>query len=678
MSLSRGIKDVDTTRKAVRANEVLLRELVKRLEDNEVQLDATTAASGVIDVTAGSSMVTVSPTSGHVVVNVVPANFSGIPESGVVNLVSDLASKVPGTRLINTTLPLTGGGALTSDLTLAVNTFTSGASGVVPASGGGTVNFLRADGTWNHPMVIGSPVDSGTSGSVLYVGTGPVLAQDNASLFWDATNKVLGIGSNTPGTGIAVLSDMHVILDGSALGSGHAFIGVTTTATNADAGYYMFTKTNGVDAAMFLDEADSQKLKFSTGSWADHAAMKAATKMTIQQNGNVGIGTTSPAQPLHVVGTPRFSSFTQGSVPFFRANGDVSQDNTGLFFDATNRRLGIGTTSPVYTLHVKNISGVSGQTCGRLENTSTGGYAALELIDATGTFKAGLGWANSAATVSYLQNSAYLYSAAGQNWVVADGTGVALTFYPVSGSVGLGLANGSSLGVSSANQGRLRYNTTGQKFQASANAGSYQDMVLASATGTANTTAKFTAANTIANGWALDDGTTWGVSGKFAITEATGATLISGPAQVNNTFVVSLPSAQTANIGVNISEPGTGQTADLAAALYVHSNGSFDGTAAVRNNTTAVFEANASRSAGANNVNNVAATFSSAGAQTNYALKTLNGDVQIIAGVGNLGFNGSTPIAKPTVTGSRGGNAALASLLTALANYGLITDSSSA
>lgn len=42
-----------------------------------------------------------------------------------------------------------------------------------------------------------------------------------------------------------------------------------------------------------------------------------------------------------------------------------------------------------------------------------------------------------------------------------------------------------------------------------------------------------------------------------------------------------------------------------------------------------------------------------------------------------VGFHGSTPIAKPTVTGSRGGNAALASLLTQLASYGLITDSSS-
>jgi len=43
-----------------------------------------------------------------------------------------------------------------------------------------------------------------------------------------------------------------------------------------------------------------------------------------------------------------------------------------------------------------------------------------------------------------------------------------------------------------------------------------------------------------------------------------------------------------------------------------------------------------------------------------------------------VGFQGTAPIAKPTVTGSRGGNAALASLLTALANYGLITDSTTA
>lgn len=43
-----------------------------------------------------------------------------------------------------------------------------------------------------------------------------------------------------------------------------------------------------------------------------------------------------------------------------------------------------------------------------------------------------------------------------------------------------------------------------------------------------------------------------------------------------------------------------------------------------------------------------------------------------------LGFFGMTPTAKPAITGSRGGNAALADLLTKLALLGLITDSTSA
>ena len=42
-----------------------------------------------------------------------------------------------------------------------------------------------------------------------------------------------------------------------------------------------------------------------------------------------------------------------------------------------------------------------------------------------------------------------------------------------------------------------------------------------------------------------------------------------------------------------------------------------------------------------------------------------------------IGFLGATAVVRPTVTGSRGSNAALASLLTALASLGLVTDSSS-
>ena len=52
--------------------------------------------------------------------------------------------------------------------------------------------------------------------------------------------------------------------------------------------------------------------------------------------------------------------------------------------------------------------------------------------------------------------------------------------------------------------------------------------------------------------------------------------------------------------------------------------------------------------------------------------------IQNNSGVSQLGFFGVTTATKQTVTGSRGGNAALASLLTGLAAYGLVTDSSTA
>lgn len=55
-----------------------------------------------------------------------------------------------------------------------------------------------------------------------------------------------------------------------------------------------------------------------------------------------------------------------------------------------------------------------------------------------------------------------------------------------------------------------------------------------------------------------------------------------------------------------------------------------------------------------------------------------SGGMQLGNGGNKLAFLGGTPIAKPTITGAKGSNAALASLLAALVNYGLVTDSTTA
>jgi hypothetical protein len=53
-----------------------------------------------------------------------------------------------------------------------------------------------------------------------------------------------------------------------------------------------------------------------------------------------------------------------------------------------------------------------------------------------------------------------------------------------------------------------------------------------------------------------------------------------------------------------------------------------------------------------------------------------NNNVVASGGGNTIGFLNATPVVRQVVTGSRGGNAALASLLTALATLGLITDNS--
>ena len=64
---------------------------------------------------------------------------------------------------------------------------------------------ITGDGTGGNPLVaatqglaIGDTVTGATQGSVLFAGASSVLAQDNANLFFDDSNNRLGVGTNNP------------------------------------------------------------------------------------------------------------------------------------------------------------------------------------------------------------------------------------------------------------------------------------------------------------------------------------------------------------------------------------------------------------------------------------------------------------------------------------------------
>jgi hypothetical protein len=82
-------------------------------------------------------------------------NINGVAFDGTaaitVNAV-DATARAPTTRLINTTAPLTGGGDLSADRTLAVSTFSTTVAGVVPASTTADAKRLHADATWSDEL----------------------------------------------------------------------------------------------------------------------------------------------------------------------------------------------------------------------------------------------------------------------------------------------------------------------------------------------------------------------------------------------------------------------------------------------------------------------------------------------------------------------------------------------
>lgn len=65
---------------------------------------------------------------------------------------------------------------------------------------------------------IGGTIPGGTPGSVLFIGPGSTLDQDNPNLFYDYTNFFLGLGTNTPDATLTVDGSVHFDLGGDATG----------------------------------------------------------------------------------------------------------------------------------------------------------------------------------------------------------------------------------------------------------------------------------------------------------------------------------------------------------------------------------------------------------------------------------------------------------------------------
>lgn len=145
----------------------------------------------------------------------------------------------------NTALGSIAGGTpialTTTQFTTLCNIFSTSLSGCVPGSGGGTANFLRADGAWAAPpppstttITIGTTtITSGTPNGLLYDNGGVVgnLASGNSGVLITSAGGLPSISSTLPS---AVQNNITAtgVLTSGAIGSGFTAITGANIATN--------------------------------------------------------------------------------------------------------------------------------------------------------------------------------------------------------------------------------------------------------------------------------------------------------------------------------------------------------------------------------------------------------------------------------------------------------------
>jgi len=156
----------------------------------------------------------------------------------------------------------------------------------------------------------------------------------------------------------------------------------------------------------------------------------------------------------------------------------------------------------------------------------------------------------------------------------------------------------------------------------------------------------------------------------------------------SNTGLITFYKAASSALSLTVSNNGATTFAPVAGSTsmtFKQATAAGSGVASSASTTLSAQDAKAVAS-GTNNTggnlvlsSGAVGTGGSGGTAGTVSIKAGAVEAIAIGGSGELGFySGSTPVAKQTITGSRGGNAALASYITALANLGLVIDGTTA
>jgi len=174
----------------------------------------------------------------------------------------------------------------------------------------------------------------------------------------------VGIGTDNPLTALYVDNDT----DG--------FVGIsienTNTQSNSSEGIYFWNEDMGVAGIrLFDDDAPSYPARMNIFNNRPGGSIHFGTggqlsRLTIANDGNVGIGITSPAKKLHVAGSVTIDDTLFTNHVSSRSPLTLQTDGTTrMYIDDTSGDVGIGTTNPASRLNVQGSDAIL-----TVENTS--------------------------------------------------------------------------------------------------------------------------------------------------------------------------------------------------------------------------------------------------------------------------------------------------------------------
>jgi hypothetical protein len=269
------------------------------------------------------------------------------------------STKVPTTRTISTTAPLSGGGDLSANRTLSITQANTSTNGFLSSTDWNTFN-----GKFNLPAL--------TSGSVLF-SNGTTIAQNNSQLFWDNVNNRLGIGTNAPATTLQVAGTI----------TSQAIIPVADSTHNLGTAALRYNIINlrGLSSAGNSLDINAGNINFNDSVGAIKARLIGAT-------GNFLIGTTTDAGfRLDVQGIARVTgNFFLGGTTAISGTYGLTSGTFNIIQNSTNINPSSGTmvvNGFVFSATISQTGTATGITRGLYINptlTSAFDFRAIEIV----------------------------------------------------------------------------------------------------------------------------------------------------------------------------------------------------------------------------------------------------------------------------------------------------------